>query len=1285
MALHAKELIWRATAAVSRQLQVSALPYQGCPLSTHALSVMSVRSLYSTPYTCSMRQPGSGSTAGPKGIRPVNRNAVERVRITFPSKAGSSNRLQPVTSPSVTGGKKLLNQPLKSSTKSGTQNEVFKNNTTAKTSDESTTAAHIRPYRKHIIKAKKMSAAKKKRIENGLSLTEPMSKLSRDINRWFSEVMEHLARAESALPTFATEKAPTASRKQQALNKTNSSLKTKGQAQTENTNTVKKSSDYTKNIPSPRQDKALADESVTLKSKKEKQNEKVLMKSQTSSSPKNLCKDDYFTRTGQDSIQNKRIPSSSLKDGNERFLIYGSRVIKSSNGALSNEKAHMLEIKPYSVENSGTNEACLATTAGWLPYGSHQDTLGSKKCGQTKEKPPQAKTVVKSAGSATLASEIFSGPSRHELVSNAIFSGSSKTGSSKPSKQNSWETGKGFILLNNKEKAQEALERQEWLRKNQNFKTSSNAKNTGFILVDPDKPSSISLKPSNSSKNILLSDNPHEATAKRAASKKNNTVRRKVDANKDNDKEIFFKGSNKPPMRAVTTEDGNDLFRTKKKLKQERNDMTKASTATDPEIKRWVDLVQQKIHEIQQTKMASSRFKEKSQSQAQQGLSKKERIDAKQGLPQNIDGKTIEMQSGVPSKAGRVTGTTNPPVPSAIKNPSKGSLKDPKPVENSDADYARRIRQFIDSSMGYEESSGANKITKLFGPLTREQSEMLEMAKKFGVEQNLKDNLKEYQVRSKNYSNSATVEELKPEIQSRHKGVKGEKFSCKNSEPTLYVRPEELAPVKKLSRAALVENLGRSNDLVSQGKTSTKSTKDANNEINLKILNEELGFKKMRDEKSKKESGFKSVSNVSRKANEAPPSEVSLNRNSGRDTNLFQHEFLRLQQEKLDKSRNIKSPLETIGQSPNEKGMKPSPCPDTLKIKTDSKHAEILSSVKPKPSFVLVEPSQNGITAFSSKKESSAKKLESKRKSPLDTSSEGELDPFEAWIQSMEDWKPAHKNKFSSFSGALNLSGDTTDSLQPTEINAKENKNYSRFEAKTNYPTETPKDSQKPQLKFVTPGDKDVFSRATGDAKRCSEKVPSDVKLSAVSQSDQLYNMIVQESTKPLSGLTPHSFITSPAPKSKVLTQAGMGAVISNNTGQADPAKMPKLGNLFSSFDGFIAMDATPVSVEKPTSPKLDSPAEKNAMLSYKTEAASGDKALDNNLRATLAKEREAATKAARKRLIEEYEKNIKMYERSLELYRSRLRRVRQSMAEHKQEQTKASPRSDNPRRHSDL
>ncbi|GFR79374.1 hypothetical protein ElyMa_002287200 [Elysia marginata] len=1220
MALHARELIRRATAAFTRQLQVCVWPGQGSA-STPGLSGMCLRGFYTSSYSNSLR-PGPPST-GKMGGQAMNRGAVERIRIKMTSTSDAPKRIKTVAKNSPRGDKKSPNKSVKAATESGAGNfsASSKRNPPTKTATQGRVSTaegqgHTRSNRKQAPATANQSSAVKLHDKlnqdptaGKVSLTEPMSKLSRDINQWFNDVMEHLANAESASSATAAEKMSTSSRKQQRLIKSTSS---------------------------------------------------------STSEPRKLAKSD----ADKPALQN---------------------------GTFGSDRSNMLEIKPSLVETSGTVDTSLASTAAWVPYGSLHDTLqeaSTQQKGNTTGRWSTPGTpVLKPPGSASSVYEVL--PGRRKPASNAVCPGGPESTGAKLSKQNSWETGKGFILLNNKDKAKEALERLEWLKKNQETKTKtlSDVKNTGFILVDSDRLAGLSSADSADKRNILLSDNPHKAAAERARVRRGNTKQPGMQAKKT---------SGTSNTGSDTTAAGSFIQNTTSKVGRHGN-TNEASTAKEAEVKRWVDLVQRKLFEIQKAKQAAKKPTQTSASQFKEQIatdqknSKKERVGAKQGRVQNANTDKLATRPHLPNKPDGVPETRKPITPTGTKNPDldkdKNPMSDPKPVENPDAEYERRIGQFINSSMGYEDSADSSKITKFFGPLTREQQNLLEKARKMYNQGHPNPNLNEVYIQTKTHSKPVPVSELKPEVKSRPKLDKAERVLGNKNEPTLCVKPEEIAPLKKVTQTTLNE---------APRLSSTKGQSDEHSylrSINSAVNGKEDTpiIKSCHTVKSERVG----TNNRSKSENTATKKTSYLSSSAESKNNLapifLQHEFLKLQQEKLAKSRTAKQRPETTSQSSGDQvgksGVKlTSPCPESFIDCNEESHAEREAPLEPKTSFVVTESPQK----------QNIKELGSTKRVLSDNATSKDLDPFQAWIQSMEDRKPEVSDKTyrplqavikrtkansdkhghrNSSNARKSVSGEDTSTEKTSEPKPPRENKYPRFDDKGRQDMAL-KMSRDMRATYTSPHPSSI-GRACSDPESKPDRV-----LTELSQSDLIYSWIRPEGVRPCSGI-PLAGSTSPPPtrRSKVLTQAGLGTAISNTTGLVDPTKLPKLGNLFSSFDGFITMDATPVLDATKSSNSSNSATARGKDDSLSASLAGGDRLAESvDLRASLAKEREAASLAARKKLIEEYEKHIQNYERGLDLYRSRLRRVRQTMiAEHKPPQPPPETReSDNPRRHSD-
>ncbi|KAK3793827.1 hypothetical protein RRG08_018332 [Elysia crispata] len=1493
MALHARELARCATAALARQLQVCARPSQVCQ-SMRTLSVTALRGIsYSSSLTSGVRPPSTRLTGQGKNLRGAqvgSQTDIERLRIKLPAAITTSSHLGVLAKNPPKGYRKSAKQPKKVKI-NDVGSDALGSKKTPLTEEFLEKHAESKTKRKEAARTKKPSAGKfpksrqhQDKVNVEPSLLKPMSKLSRDINQWFSEVMEHLAKAENAAPTSGAQKLSTSPKKQQRVNKSQRKSRSEEPIQNNRDKLAEKNGRNIEDFSlSARKDhaKVFGDkvEQVFPKGDKHKSN---MFRSLMTSNPERPLRREPISRTGERKLESQL---AALNSELSRYNVEGNKgkqeavnnavVSRGHKGSLGDDKTNIMEIKPSLVENTEKNGAQLASAAGWFPYGKLPESLPeihgnqgrNNSGGRAKLKLP----LKSSAASAAAGSEILSG-SRHELVSKAMSSGEIASNSSKANKQNSWEKGKGFILLNNKDKEKEALERQTWLKKTQSAKTSSGSENHSFVLVDSENVSGVSSPTSATKKNILLSDNPHQAAVQRTNVKQQTGKPSGTQNVLSTSADMEGDGFN------ILAEEKENTARQNSKVKAGSSDVTTRFPTVEAETNRWVNLVQQKLLEIQRAKMVLPESADVKKLQLRRGADEDQdvkklqfrrgadedqdvkklqfrrgadedqdvkklqfrrgadedqdvkklqfrrgadedqdvkklqfrrgadedqdvkklqfrrgaddnqdvkklqfrrgadedqdvkKLQLRRGADDNQDVKKLQFRRGaddnqdvkklqfrrgaddnqdvkkltkqdirgaerdqargaksgsntnietrpeIPIKRDEVPENTKPSPPTGPRNPdlekAKDSISEPNPSENPDAEYERRIGQFINSSMGYEEVGDPSRNSKFFGPLTREQNDLLEWMRKTGNSGHLRSSANHPYLQSAGETKPVSINELKPEIKLASDKERAQKFPDRKSEPTLYVKPEEISTVKKSrpTSTTLTERLNVVQDVVNHdinGKPqrltrNIRAVSETSSKEKRLLQNEPTSTSNQKPSRESKSDHtllmFEKADNSLKKETKSNSKKAKfsqhLNNTEQSDNQIltsFQYEYLKMQQDKLTRSLQAKSPEETAKQPVKEETIIPaiysaSPAQGVAKEKRAGQPPA--APKKQKSSFATTESSTNETVSVSRKPDNIRRE---QRKSPIESSSSNDLGPFEAWVQSMEDWRTGAPVKPSAALGSTNKDEvwnienlkSTKPNLdkginakQKTEPKSKKKKKYFRFEEKvlpgvaTNISQDTCASSATKQRDTTGP---------LNEAASRSEKIP--IKLNTVSQSDQLYNLI-RESAQPRSGMPIASLIAPPGRKSKVLTQAGLGTVISNSTGLVDPSRLPKLGNLFNSFDGFIAMEAIPVPDAKTTaSAQITAITKESDCPPVNGSLSSGDGLTESDLRASLAKEREAASIAARKKLIEEYEKNIVKYERGLEMYRSRLRRVKQSMADQK----RMTPESDNPRRHTDL
>ncbi|RUS87193.1 hypothetical protein EGW08_005033 [Elysia chlorotica] len=1350
MALHTRELVRCVTAAIARQLQVCARPAPACG-SAPAVSVTCFRGFSSSaPYGNSVRPPGSrpgGPGKGLRGTQAGSKVKTERLRIKLPA-TSSLKHLNATAAENPSKGsnsKKATNQSTKTNTEgtakqsspkiksllrdfvdkhaaeSKTYSLIAKNKVAANKDTQSQLPSqdvYFRPHRKETAKAKKPTAettgrSQKKRDAtkpgSEASLIEPMSKLSRDINQWFSDVMEHLAKAESASPSSVAHKFSAAQKKQQQAAKSKPTSKSKEPAQKGYNESANKDIHDVEDLSLSAQKEQVRVVSSTVKKVMptgEEHGHKVFG-SLSTPNPSVPPRRESFSGSAERNLKSQ-LAALNGELSRQGFGNSTGKLEENNSGVsrFENDRAQMMEIRPSLVENSDTPGTPVSPAAAWFPYGAPPAgplaeipaSQGSSGNGGQSKARLSAKS---SAASAMAASEIFSGSSRHELVTKSVSVDGVASGTSKVTKKNSWEKGKGFILLNNKEKEQEALERKAWLEqqrleKQQNAKTSGNSDTRSFILVDSKEPTKIPSTASTTKKNILLSDNPHEAALQRASAKKDvrkaSGVQNMASAGGESKK-------TKPKKETSLADKKEEPVGKTGKAKSETSDV-----APDAEINRWVDLVHQKLFQMQKSKSALAETAQVTKLQFRreagttQSVDKATEHDGPKARLEQVSGvragsnKGMQARPDVANTPGVVPPQdTKPSAPTGPRNPdpdqAKGSISEPKPSDSSDAEYERRIRQFINSSMDYEEPGDLNKISKFFGPITRDQHALLEKARTTGNSGHTGD----FYIPQAGRSSPVAIGELKPEIKRASKKMKAEKVPERKNEPKLCVKPEEIATVKRQRSSSLAQILNLSKEVKNHDKKSkpqktsrnTRAVSEPSAKEN-RIFREEpvwaASAKPYReidshvpvrsagkdDSPPRKEKGgsFKK----SKSSNHLSKSRLS----DDKILTSFEHEFLKLQQDKIIKSLSAKSLQEA-----KEKAMIPaSPATNSAQESKKNKREELTESPKHNSSQAATKMSPKERSSAPGKTEPNPREG---RQTPIESSPSKELDPFEAWVQSMEEHSAAKRE--AHLMGNNSILTEEISAKQKTGTKTKKKKKYWRFEAKA-----------LPEMVSIdTCGQSAAKQKVPSDLTTVAESRPERAprKLSPVTQSDQLYSMI-RDSAQPGAGIHINNIIDPTGRRSKVLTQAGLGAVISHGTGLVDPARLPKLGNLFRSFDGFLAMEAIPVVLPdtktKAAEPvKTDAAKEKDsASCTAKDSLSSGDGnttvSSDPDLRASLAREREAATVAARRKLIEEYEKNIRSYEKGLELYRSRLRRVKQSM----KDQDRKVPESDNPRRRTD-
>ena len=1174
---------------------------------------------------------------------------------------------------------------------------------------------YLQPHRKEAARTKKPSAGKfpksrqyQDKVNVEPSLLKPMSKLSRDINQWFSEVMEHLAKAENAAPTSGAQKLSTSPKKQQRVNKSQPKSRSEEPIQNNRDKLAEKNGRNIEDFSlSARKDhaKVFGDkvEQVFPEGDKHKSN---MFRSLMTSNPEMPLRREPISRTGERKLESQL---AALNSELSRYNVEGNKgkqeavnnavVSRGHKGSLGDDKTNIMEIKPSLVENTEKNGAQLASAAGWFPYGKLPESLPeihgnqgrNNGGGRAKLKLP----LKSSAASAAAGSEILSG-SRHELVSKAMSSGEIASNSSKANKQNSWEKGKGFILLNNKDKEKEALERQTWLKKTQSAKTSSGSENHSFVLVDSENVSGVSSPASATKKNILLSDNPHQAAVQRTNVKqqtgKPSGTQNVLSTSADKEGDGFN----------ILAEEKENTARQNSKVKAGSSDVTTRFPTVEAETNRWVNLVQQKLLEIQRAKMVLPESADVKKLQFRRGADEDQdvkRLQFRRGADDNQDVKKLLLRRGadedqdvkklqfrrgaddnqdvklqlrrgaddnqdvklqlrrgaddnqdvkkltkqdirgaerdqarraksgsntnietrpeIPIKRDEVPENTKPSPPTGPRNPdldkAKDSISEPNPSENPDAEYERRIGQFINSSMGYEEVGDPNRNSKFFGPLTREQNDILEWMRKTGNSGHLRSSANHPYLQSAGETKPVSINELKPEIKLASDKQRAQKFPDRKSEPTLYVKPEEISTVKKSrpTSTTLTERLNVVQDVVNHDinakpqrlTRNIRAVSETSSKEKRLLQNEPTSTSNQKPSRESKSDHallmFEKADNSLKKETKSNSKKAKfsqhLNNTEQSDNQIltsFQYEYLKMQQDKLTRSLQAKSPEETAKQPVKEETIIPaiysaSPAQGVAKEKRAGQPPA--APKKQKSSFATTESSTNETVSVSRKPDNIRRE---QRKSPIESSSSNDLGPFEAWVQSMEDWRTGAPVKPSAALGSTNKGEvwnienlkSTKPNLdkginakQKTEPKSKKKKKYFRFEEKvlpgvaTNISQDTCASSATKQRDTTEP---------LNEAASRPEKIP--IKLNTVSQSDQLYNLI-RESAQPRSGMPIASLIAPPGRKSKVLTQAGLGTVISNSTGLVDPSRLPKLGNLFNSFDGFIAMEAIPVPDAKTT------------------------------------------------------------------------------------------------------
>ena len=1129
---------------------------------------------------------------------------------------------------------------------------------------------YLQPHRKDNAKARKAYGGKPQKqpkqtpapVEG--SITEPMYQLSRDINRWFNEVMTHLAKAEREAAASAVQESSARSKKQQRLNNnktiatadsrksahTGNSGKTAGDVRAENEGHLMFRQTNQKKCTGGKAEKQF---DTGVKSEQGAFEKLSNVTSSVGVGSKTAPSNAQKKLNHQLSALNGELSRSDVQNDHEGGQVYGHGASGIQSGHLSSDGTKMLEIRPSLVENSERNDARLASTASWLPYGARQDSLPESAAGQNQrsqgnEGHSKVKIVSTNSAAAAVASNVLSGSSRHQLVSKTGAPDRVVSPTSKISKQNSWEKGKGFILLNNKEKEKEALERKAWLKKNQSENLLSGKNCTGFILVDSEKPSDVSR--SASKKNVLLNDNPHVMAAERASDKSGTRNMEETSTASSTGK---FCTGDQCNRRSHIVKETQSALSTASKEKAKEHNPIREYVSSDLKTSRWVDLVQRKLFEIQSAKIAAGEQTEGIKSQLRQGVSTDQVVkNIMKDTSHNVEQGRLkkEASGGVNAGApkdidgdrGNVPEIKIPPPSAGRQDPdldtNKRSVSDPKTSDVSDEEYERRIGQFIDSSMGYEDSVDSSRISKIFGPLTREQHNLLEKARDAGNLAYLGNTEFHRYLQSRDQPRPVPVHELKPDFKPAPKSEKAEKYPSKKAEPTLYVKPEEIATVKKpvpVSPSEALKTFGKMGSPDQKFKplnlspARTRELSTANEEPNLGFEQSELWLsmqdfrtnldnnRTLSKSNSKEDKGRQGKAILSR---QDIPSEVTdgndkfLNLSESSHTKTkstdrvsdakgadnhtpvsFQHEFIKMQQEKLVQSRLEKSLQQIIDQPKTKDIMAPkSPSansnPLTSKGDAGGKRGKQQTPITPKAPIAATRSLDKASIDYtvSSKAES-----KSRRGMPLADASSKDLDPFEAWIQSMKDWKPDAVDKSSTALGAdsinkdflVNNRGNSDNNLQeegpvlrdyiqakqPPEPKSKKRKKYSRFEQE--HRADVAKEMYRDiHVTYTTPGQSVTSSLSEAPNK------PAAIPMTTVSQSDQIYNMI-KESVQPYSGI-PLAGITAPIPKgrrSKLLTQAGMGTIINNSTGLVDPARLPKLGNLFSSIDGFITMDAVRV------------------------------------------------------------------------------------------------------------
>ncbi|GFO19933.1 hypothetical protein PoB_004643800 [Plakobranchus ocellatus] len=585
------------------------------------------------------------------------------------------------------------------------------------------------------------------------------------------------------------------------------------------------------------------------------------------------------------------------------------------------------------------------------------------------------------------------------------------------------------------------------------------------------------------------------------------------------------------------------------------------------------------------------------------------------------------------------------------------------------------------------------------------------------------------------------VDELKPIVKSKPKGHKVGEKQCKKSEPQLCVKPEEIVSVKK-SAANVSEITTKKTNVstrLSSGSTNRRADVPGKGGVQKQIPDKlpkfgleskELWLSMLQSKMDKYRALVESDLESKEGAHSNSPKPMSNNQSQTLASlkpikNQNQRDTGRKNVKSTKSSRNLeidghdtkparpaKWNVESYEAKKLRAQIKESPklsqerLKQSVEAKTSSDNHSDLGSSKQDPVRLVAEkPESNEKTSgtrgyvpsakqlLTANNEKQVEKTLAKEKNLLvhkpdrsewskNNKTAKDLDPFEAWIESREDWRPVREGK--PLKSTSKISTATPESMKAASgENGLSRKKESQDGPKKKYP----RFEREPR-----PGIEQAVYRdlRTTYAKLQSESPPLDGRttlagikqpLQNLSQSDQIYNMI-KEKTQPRSGLESPNPMPPFGRRSKILTQVGLGSITGSKAGLVDPARLPKLGNLLSSIDGFIAMDAVPVLLEQGTKPKK-SCAKSTKMDAYLAKSrersqASGDGLNGTDVRASLAKEREAAHTAARRRLMKEYERNIEKYEKGLEIYRTKLRQMKQAMTDSK-------PRTDNPRRHSDF